>query len=93
MGQVGFRYGRLIGSRAAEGGGAGVAAASHGAGRQTYFAPPPRNREGVPKKNCVEKARNSITPNIPLVETGQARKIGGPSAPKGAPLMPSVASA
>ena len=49
---------------------------SWGGGANISFCPTPRNLEGAPRKNCVENARDSITPNIPLVETGQVRKIG-----------------
>ena len=47
-----------------------------GGGANISFCPTPRSLEGAPRKNCVENARDSITPNIPLVETGQVRKIG-----------------
>ena len=65
---------------------AGQLPPSHGAGgggANISFCPP-RNIEGAPRKNCVEDARNSITPKMPLVETGQVRRIGAPRLPKGA---------
>ena len=75
-------------SRAAEEGGGGgrrdSCPPSHGAGGASIsFAPPPEILKGLHGKT-VENARNSITPNIPLVETGQVRKIGAPRLPKGA---------
>ena len=55
---------------------------------ETYrFASPSRYLERGPRKNCVENARNSITPNIPLLETGQVRKIGASRLPKGVPQI------
>ena len=53
---------------------------SHGAGwANIILPPPPRNLEEAPRKRCVENAKNGIAPNIPLVETGQVRKIVGPA--------------
>ena len=63
-------------------------APSHGAGgggANISFCPPPRNLERAQRKICVESARNSIAPNIPLEETGQVRKIGASRLSKGAP--------
>ena len=64
------------------GGGAGVVAAPQSRGWGANISFPPRILEGAPRENCVENARNSITPNILLVETGQVRKNRGPSAPE-----------
>ena len=69
----------LLKAWAAEEGGTEGAAVplSHGAGGGANISfPPPRNFEGAPRKICVENVRNSMTPNITLVETGQVRKIG-----------------
>ena len=55
----------------------------HGAGVGANISfPPPRNLEGAQGKHC-KNTRNSITPNIPLVEAGHARKIGASRLPKG----------
>ena len=56
-------------------------------GKHIVLPPPSRYLERGPRKNCVENARNSITPNIPLLETGQVRKIGASRLPKGVPQI------
>ena len=52
---------------------------------QTYHFSllPPRNLEDTPRKNCLENARNSITPHLRLVETGRVRKIGALGSQRG----------
>ena len=64
------------GGRGGRAGEAAVPPATELGGNISFCPPPPRNVEGALKKNCVGSARNSITPYIPLVETGQVRKIG-----------------
>ena len=70
--------------RAGEGAGGTAAPLATELGGQAYHLPPPPEiLKGLHGKT-VENARNSITPNIPLVETGQVRKMGAPRLPKGA---------
>ena len=67
--------------RGRAGGAAALPATELGGGNISFS---PRNLEGAQRKT-VENARNSITPNIQLVETRQVRKIGAPRLPKRVP--------